>query len=676
MMIDTPVVDPVPSEDASEGDKKEPPPEPAAPPKPKKTWAMPKAPPPGSDDKAPKKKSLMEIMQEEKKNEEDTQVTKQKELELRLQQQEEAALMRAMQASMASSEQPETNNENDTMDEDLKLALMLSMQDQPQSNPSIVPAVAAAPMAAAAAAAPSEDENGLTEEEMREIEKALQEADAAENAKTDTASLKLALELQNEEAGKVQVQKRVVQGNVRTMNRADFLREKGQSDDYDMDYYEEEDYTDQYDDLEETGATEAGYRINSTKKSPWSRTDHATIRGPNDELRTKHDPRLQGQANAYRLELRADDTTSGVSNRAYNAFRNKMQKKTVKGVAAHGHGRATADTDKTRDGALDGRVRLQIARAVNNGLIEAFHGCVKEGKEAEVFHAAQGANSEGFDVAVKVFKRISEFRNRGQYVGGDPRYGDGQDFRHAGARKQVEMWAEKEHRNLIRAYRAKVPVPKPLWQKENVLFIRFLGEEGWPSPQLRELDIKKGSKKWTALYEQTMTAMQLLYCDAKLVHGDLSEYNILVCPERFLERFDDADDVEEGEQEGDDEKKQAAETNSADWKMPASVETLDEEAKSSATESDDSKKPASDKLHDEEKKPTATGTAKEEAKGDSLQIVLIDFGQAVDLRHPDVDELLKRDVTRVKQFYDKMGITPVGVEAAMAYVQTKGASLR
>lgn len=689
-------------------------PAPAPAPAPRKTWGVPKAPPKGSEPK--KKKSLMEIMEEEQKAEQAKKEAdeanievQQKQLEQRLMQEEEAALMRATQASMAASEP----GAMDDMDEDMKLALMLSMQDQPQSDAKLPPsedtkmppvaasasavnssayaasAAASSPVVvAAAASAPFSDNNGLTEEEMKEIEKALMEADAAESAKTDAESLRLALELQNEEDGKMRAKqnlKKGPQGNVRTMSRADFLREKGEDrgDDY-HNQYEEDDharYMDEYDDLEENGAVEAGYRINSTKQSAWARADGGgTIRGHNGELKTKHDTKLQGQANAYRLELCANDTTGNrahVGNKAFNDFHRSMQKKTVKGVAAHGHGRATADADKTRDGALDGRVRLQIARAVNNGLIEAFHGCVKEGKEALVFHAQQGANSEGFDVAVKVFKRISEFRNRRQYVAGDPRYKDGKDFKYAGARQQVELWAEKENRNLLRAYRAKVPVPKPLWYKENVLFLRFLGEEGWPSPQLRELDMKKGSKKWTALYEQTMESMQLLYCDARLVHGDLSEYNIMVCPERFLQRFDDDEDVEEDDDTA--EKKPAAAVMEQEDPPQEEEATEKKPAVAAATET---KEPATTTSNNQESeaKPAAKVSTTEpspaKGTGDALQVALIDFGQAVDLRHPEAVELLRRDITRVKEFFDRQAITTVSVEAAMVYVQTKGASLR
>jgi serine/threonine-protein kinase RIO1 len=326
-----------------------------------------------------------------------------------------------------------------------------------------------------------------------------------------------------------------------------------------------------------------------------------------------------------------------VSDVAYNSFnkklKNSMKRGTVKGVAAHGTGRAEKmDAGRTRGGAMDGNVVLLISKAVTNGLIQHCNGVVKEGKEAIVYHA--DGNSEidsqggGFDVAVKVFKRIQEFKGRGAYIDGDSRY-HGRKFRNVDKREQVELWTEKEYRNLIRANRAGVPVPTPLMQKENVLFMRFLGEGGWPVPQLREIELKKRSKKWTskwktrwlitcistlfflfihfdhnlscinaALYIQTMVAVRKLYHCAKLIHADLSEYNILVSPMSQVENALD---------------------NSTEAK-------------------------------------------------DSLQIVLIDFGQAVEIRHPSAGELLLRDLKMVKAFFDKQDVTTLSVEESERFV--------
>lgn len=230
-------------------------------------------------------------------------------------------------------------------------------------------------------------------------------------------------------------------------------------------------------------------------------------------------------------EAYSRDSTS-VSDYASNSFLRSEARQSgmKKGVAKQGHGRAeNMNTGRTRGGAMDGAVRLQIAAAINQGLIDKCNGVVKEGKEALVYHAEAGSRvstkisvegeyidlssdggevgSDGYDVAVKVFKRISEFKGRGTYVDGDPRF-HRQKFKTNNRREQVVLWAEKEYRNLIRAHRAGVLVPFPLRQKENVLFMRFLGDNGWPSPQLKEVELKKGSDKWTVLYCQTIAAIR------------------------------------------------------------------------------------------------------------------------------------------------------------------------
>ena len=44
---------------------------------------------------------------------------------------------------------------------------------------------------------------------------------------------------------------------------------------------------------------------------------------------------------------------------------------------------------------------------------------------------------------------------------------------------------------------------------------------------------------------------------------------------------------------------------------------------------------------------------------DSTEIipVLIDFAQAVDVRHPEADNYLARDVRQVSKFFDKVGVS-------------------
>jgi serine/threonine-protein kinase RIO1 len=441
----------------------------------------------------------------------------------------------------------------------------------------------------------------VTEEERLAVERAIEQADAAAEAQ----SLLVALQLQQQEettaAASTQFRQRKQQhqGNVRVLTRADLALERAGSVGafYDsgpkLRHPLEE--GEGGDDCE--GQGDAGFRMNASTPQAWARRDAHTVIGPNAEVRTKHDAHLSGQSNAHRLALEADEGTGKyamVGTKAFNSFHHSIKRNTRKGVAAHGTGRAGSDADGTKGGAMDARVREQLTRAVNSGLIQKMNGAVKEGKEALVYHADGGVECDGLDVAVKVFKRIQEFRGRGDYVDGDPRYARA-NFRKVSVREQLELWAEKEFRNLVRANRSGVPVATPLRYKENILFMTFLGEGGWPAPQLREIDLRKGSKRWTTLYNQVMESIRLLYQQARLVHGDLSEYNILVAPAGFVKN-----------------------------RLVADVQ--------------------------------------------EMQAVLIDFGQAVDVRHPESEALLERDIDRVQSFFRRQGIVTMSSPESFDFI--------
>lgn len=471
------------------------------------------------------------------------------------------------------------------------------------------------------AAASSSTRAVVTAEEAAAIERAIKEADDAEEAR----SFQLAIQMQAQE--KLQLayngndsgsrgHQQQPQGKVRTMTRAQWQAENsglvensggifgncsggGVSSPSGLasapQHHNMPPLEDDYDDHDTMMAVSAGFRMNATTQQEWSRRDQNSVIGPNNEIRTKHDAELQAHANAHRLGVEMDEKTGNlahVGNKAYNSFRQSMkQRNKTKGVATSGIGRAGSDSAGTKAGSMDAAAREQISRAINAGFMNKLNGVVKEGKEAVIYHAEQGEGSEGFDVAVKVFKRIQEFKDRAEYVNGDPRY-HGVVFQKTSAREQLQIWTDKEFRNLMRASRAGVPVATPLLQKDNILFMRFMGTDGWPSPQLREVDLRKGSKRWAVLYQQVVDAVRSLYLKARLVHGDLSEYNILVAPAFLVE-------------------------NKAE-----SIENEMEE----------------------------------------VQAVLIDFGQAVDVRHPESANLLHRDLDRIESFFQRQGVETLGLE--------------
>jgi RIO kinase 1 len=141
---------------------------------------------------------------------------------------------------------------------------------------------------------------------------------------------------------------------------------------------------------------------------------------------------------------------------------------------------------------------------------------VESGKEANVY-LAQGP--EG-DVAVKVYRiNASDFRTMRDYLDGDPRFeGIGSD-----KKKVVVAWTKKEFANLKRARAAGVRVPEPIAVQRNVLVMEFLGRDGERAHRLNEVTVENPE----TAYEVVREYMRRLY-DAGLVHGDLSEYNLVI----------------------------------------------------------------------------------------------------------------------------------------------------
>jgi RIO kinase 1 len=69
-----------------------------------------------------------------------------------------------------------------------------------------------------------------------------------------------------------------------------------------------------------------------------------------------------------------------------------------------------------------------------------------------------------------------------------------------------------------------VRVPKPIAVKNNVVVMEFIGEEGVNASSLKEQAPDDPEK----VYEVLLTYVKRLYRKADLVHGDLSEYNIMM----------------------------------------------------------------------------------------------------------------------------------------------------
>ncbi len=162
---------------------------------------------------------------------------------------------------------------------------------------------------------------------------------------------------------------------------------------------------------------------------------------------------------------------------------------------------------------------MTVLRILNTGRLKELHGVVKSGKESRVYH---GLDPQGGEVAVKIFLTTSAIFRQGRlkYFQGDPRF---KEMPHD-TTSLVEQWALKEFWNLRLADEAGVAVPTPIYQEKNVLLVKFIGKNGVPAPLLRDVPLQ-APRGW---YKSIIQMVKLLYEKAKLVHGDLSEYNIMI----------------------------------------------------------------------------------------------------------------------------------------------------
>src|SRR4030066_2552992 len=173
----------------------------------------------------------------------------------------------------------------------------------------------------------------------------------------------------------------------------------------------------------------------------------------------------------------------------------------------------------TVEEVFDQTTRLVVFDMLNRGIIYEINGAVISGKEAKVYW---GKNKEGTDLAVKIYLTSSAEFKKGmhKYIEGDPRF---KDVKHD-TRSLMAVWAQKEFRNLGEATDAKVRVPKPIAVKSNVVVMEFIGKEGVSAPSLKEQPPDNPER----VYKIIVTYLKRLYQKAKIVHGDLSEYNIMM----------------------------------------------------------------------------------------------------------------------------------------------------
>ena len=175
------------------------------------------------------------------------------------------------------------------------------------------------------------------------------------------------------------------------------------------------------------------------------------------------------------------------------------------------------------------KVPKRIQPLIEEGLVDAVLRQLMSGKEATVYVVRCGDDIR----CAKVYKEASQrsFRQAASYQEGrkvkNSRQARAMEKRTSYGRKmQEEVWQNAEVDALYRLAAAGVRVPTPFICFEGVLLMELLTDAaGNAAPRLNDLDLS--AEQALAYHAQLLRQVVLMLC-AGVIHGDLSEYNILV----------------------------------------------------------------------------------------------------------------------------------------------------
>jgi RIO kinase 1 len=174
------------------------------------------------------------------------------------------------------------------------------------------------------------------------------------------------------------------------------------------------------------------------------------------------------------------------------------------------------------------RTPNQLLPLLHANLIDEVVGQLQSGKEAEVFVVL----SEGEYRCAKVYKEANNrtFKQKTQYTEGRKVRGSRQaramekNSRY-GRQERESEWQNKEVEALGLLSAAGVLVPKTHAYYEGVLLLEMVvTEDGSPAPRLNDVVI---TREQALDYHHTLVRQVVKMLCAGLIHGDLSEFNVL-----------------------------------------------------------------------------------------------------------------------------------------------------
>ncbi len=188
-------------------------------------------------------------------------------------------------------------------------------------------------------------------------------------------------------------------------------------------------------------------------------------------------------------------------------------------TVAKEHLRREQELLKIYQGVFDDYTLKTLTTLASKNLFRTLEFPISTGKEADVYRVK---TRDGTFLAAKIYRvETSNFKAMENYLYGDPRF----DRIGGGKRRLISIWCQKEFRNLRDAYNAGVRVPFPVKNLNNVLLMEFIGsKEGEPAQTLKAV----GTKRPAQLIKELAKFVKIMWTKAKIVHADLSDYNVLI----------------------------------------------------------------------------------------------------------------------------------------------------
>lgn len=175
------------------------------------------------------------------------------------------------------------------------------------------------------------------------------------------------------------------------------------------------------------------------------------------------------------------------------------------------------------------KIPKRILPLVNDGLVDEVLRPLMSGKEADVFVVRCGSNIR----CAKIYKQAQQ-RSFKQAV----QYQEGRKVRNSrraramekgssfGRKEQEQVWQNAEVDALYKLARAGVRVPRPYGCFDGVLLMELITDnDGNVAPRLN--DVSMSAEQALEDHAMMMQYVVRMLC-AGLVHGDLSEFNVLV----------------------------------------------------------------------------------------------------------------------------------------------------